>query len=115
MLPAGVEPDPLPAGINPQGQVGSMMNGTVGAPGHFQLQQLAGGVAFGNNPLLHAQMLAQTTSQGEAPIPATTSGPTEEQSNMPNIADSNNPIKGAIGQPDELAVGTTLTPVADAQ
>ena len=101
VLPVGAEPDPLPTGVNPQVPMGSMMNGTISGPGQFQLQQQeAGGVGVGGN-------------QGEAPLPATPSDPAEEQPDIPNITDSDT-TKEAMAQP-KVAVGTTPTPVADAQ
>ena len=116
MLPAGAEPDPLPAGMNHHGQVGSTMNGTVG-PSQIHLQPLAaGGATIGNGPLMQAHLLAQTKSQGELPIPATqTSDPAEEQANnMPNITNSD-ATKEALAQPAEVAARTAATPVVDAQ
>eukprot|EP00561_Arcocellulus_cornucervis_P013398 CAMPEP_0185799364 /NCGR_PEP_ID=MMETSP1322-20130828/283_1 /TAXON_ID=265543 /ORGANISM="Minutocellus polymorphus, Strain RCC2270" /LENGTH=624 /DNA_ID=CAMNT_0028494935 /DNA_START=87 /DNA_END=1961 /DNA_ORIENTATION=- len=101
VLPVGAEPDPLPTGVDPQVPMGSMMNGTISGPGQFQLQQQeAGGVGVGAN-------------QGEAPLPATPSDPAEEQSNIPNITDSDT-TKEAIAEL-QVAVGATPTPVADAQ
>ena len=117
MLPAGAEPDPLPAGMNHHGQAESTMNGTVGS-GQFHLQPLAtSGATMGNGPLMQAHLLAQMTtqaSQGGLPIPATTSDPTEEQADMPNITNSD-ATKGALAQPAELAAKTAATPVVDAQ
>ena len=117
MLLAGAEPDPLPAGMNHHGQAESTMNGTVGS-GQFHLQPLAtSGATMGNGPLMQAHLLAQTTtqaSQGGLPIPATTSDPTEEQADMPNITNSD-ATKGALAQPAEVAAGTAATPVVDAQ
>lgn len=118
MLPAGAEPDPLPAGMNRHGQAESAMNGTVGS-GQFHPQPLAAsGVTMGNGPLMQAHSLAaQTTVQaplGGPPIPATTSDPAEEQANMPNITNSD-ATKGALAQQAEVAAGTAATPVVDAQ
>ena len=99
VLPVGAEPDPLPTGVNPQVPIGSMT--TISGPGQFQLQQQeAGGDEVGGN-------------KGEAPLPATPSDPAEEQSDIPNITDSDT-TKEAMAQP-KVAVGTTPTPVADAQ
>ena len=103
VLQVGADPDPLPTGVNPQVPMGSMTtNGTISGPGQFQLQQQeAGGVGVGGN-------------QGEAPVPATPSDPAEEQPDIPNITDSDT-TKEAMTQPKVAAVGTTPTPVADAQ
>ena len=111
MLPAGAEPDPLPAGMNHHGQVESTMNGR-----QFHLQPLAaGGATIGNGPLMQAHLMAQTMSQGELPIPATKSDPAEEQANnVPNITNSD-ATKGALAQPAEVAARTAATPVVDAQ
>jgi hypothetical protein len=102
LLPAGAEPDPLPAGMNPHSQAGSIMNGTSGAPGQFKLQLSAP---------RRAQLLGQATSPGGALVPAT-SDPAEEQVDMPNIA--NDDAKGSMAQPAKVA-GATPTPVLDAQ
>ena len=98
-LPVGAAPDPLPTGVNLQVPMGSMMS-----PGQFQLQQQeAGGVGVGGN-------------QGEVPLPATPSDPAEEQPDIPNITSTDSDTtKEAMAQPKVAAVGTTPTPVADAQ
>ena len=116
MLPAGAEPDPLPAGMNRHGQAESTIHDTTVGPSQFHFQQLAaGGATIGNGPLMQARLLTQATSQGgEAPMPATISDPAEEQVDMPNIT-NNDTAKGALEQPSELAAGTTSTPVVDAQ
>lgn len=118
MLPAGAEPDPLPAGLNRYGQAESTtMNGAVD-PGQFHLKQLvAGGAAMGNDPLMQAHLLAQTTaqtSQRGPPMSAIISDPAEEQAAMPSIT-NNDASKGALAQPAEVAAVTTPTPVVDTQ